>query len=193
MKDTFNDRVILASDRQGTAGQIKRNNMDKIVEINLKVTNGYDNTIREDKMYIGLAGWGFLNNYLKYSFKAPPLNEKQEFIDYLYNDFLNQLRKELMEKDLLGKKDDVFASESGMVVVYGGEIYEVYSRFSVDECDEYAVTGSGWELAIGSLYTNLHFHKKTDHAEMVRQAIIACGVNTIYCDNNVNLKIIPNK
>lgn len=191
LKDKFNDRVILASDRQSTTGQIKTSNVDKIVTITVDVNDGYNNTVRKDKIYIGISGYVFLINYLRYTFKAPPISEKQDFVDYLYNDFLNQLRTELTDKNLLGKREDVFQSESGMIIVHNGEIYDVYSRFSVSLVDEYAVTGSGWQLAIGSLYTNLHFHKKMDREDMVRQAIISCGVNTIYCDNNVNLKIIP--
>ena len=90
----------------------------------------------------------------------------------------------------MGKDKEVFDSESGMIIVYKDNIYEIFSRFSISLNDEYAVTGSGWQLAIGSLYTNLHFNKYIPREEMVRQAIITCGVNTIYCDNNVNLKVI---
>ena len=190
LKDEFNKQIILASDRQSTQGQIKTSGTDKIVTLEINITDGYNNTIRKEKIYLGIAGWGFLENYIRYTFKAPPLGEKQDFVNYLYNDFLNKLRKELLDKNLMGKDKEVFDSESGMIIVYKDNIYEIFSRFSISLNDEYAVTGSGWQLAIGSLYTNLHFNKYIPREEMVRQAIITCGVNTIYCDNNVNLKVI---
>ena len=193
LKDQKNKRILLASDKQETMGQIKNSCNDKIIEKTIEVHDGYDNKIRTDKIYFGLSGWGFISNYLKYTYTMPPIKDEQNIIDYLYNDFLYGLREELTERKLLGMHHDVFDSESGMIIVYRDEIYEVFRRFSIGLVEqEYCVGGSGWELAIGSLYTNLHFpqHEYMDAEDIIRQAIITCGANTIYCDTNVNLKII---
>lgn len=127
---------------------------------------------------------------MEHTFEIPDMHENQDFIEYLYNDLLECFRQQLLDKKLLGTHDDKFRSESNVLIIYDGEIYELDSNFGVNKIKEYAVIGSGWKVAIGSLYTNLHYHPETNKVEMVKQALISCGVNTVYCDTNTDITII---
>jgi len=92
---------------------------------------------------------------------------------------------------MLGTHKEIFDSDSNMIIVFDGEIYEIQSNFTIHKIDkDYSAIGSGWLIAIGSLYTNLHYHPYLDREDVVRQALTTCGVNTIYCDTNLDLKII---
>ena len=114
------------------------------------------------------------------------LNKKRMLVE----DIQDIIEQQLMDKKLLGTQDDRFSSESNIIIIYDGEIYEISSNFGVNTLKEYGVIGSGWKVAIGSLYTNLHYHPHLDKVEMVKQALIACGVNTIYCDTNTDIHVI---
>lgn len=192
LKDKQNNRIILGADKQVTlADDIKTVTSDKkYVKKEIHIIDGYYNHIDTHEIYFMFAGWGFLSGFMKHTFEIPDMNENQDFIEYLYNDLLECFRQQLLDKKLLGTKDDKFRSESNVLIIYDGEIYELDSNFGVNQVKEYGVIGSGWKVAIGSLYTNLHYHPETDKVEMVKQALISCGVNTIYCDTNTDISII---
>ena len=190
LKDKKRNRIIFGSDRAETYGQYTETCPCKIITKKIKIVDAYFNEIETKEVHIGTSGAGFLINFLDHAFTLPDLDEKQDFIEYLYNDFLTELREELIDKKVLGTKQEIFNSDSNMIIIFDGEIYEIQSNFSIHVAGDYSVIGSGWLLAIGSLYTNLHYHKKLDREEMVRQALTTCGVNTIFCDTNIDLKII---
>lgn len=191
LKDKKNNQIIFGSDRAETYGQYTETCPCKIITKEINIIDAYFNEIDTQKIHIGVAGQGFLINYLDHVFTFPDLDEKQDFVEYLYNNFLTELREELLEKKIMGTNSEIFDSTSNMIIIFNNEIYEIQSDFSIHLVEnEYSVIGSGWLIAIGSLYTNLHYHKKLNRVEMVRQAITACGVNTIYCDTNIDLKII---
>lgn len=192
LKDKENKRIIIGSDKQGTLGDdIKVTIPDKKhVRKEVKIVDGYYNHIDTQEIYFVFAGWGFLQGFMEHTFEIPDMHENQDFIEYLYNDLLECFRQQLLDKKLLGTHDDKFRSESNVLIIYDGEIYELDSNFGVNKIKEYAVIGSGWKVAIGSLYTNLHYHPETNKVEMVKQALISCGVNTVYCDTNTDITII---
>ena len=192
LKDRKNNQIIIGTDRQETLGEdiISVTHDKKFVCKELKIVDGYCNHIDTHEIYFIFAGWGFLKGFMKHTFEIPDMNENQDFIEYLYNNLLECFRQQLLDKKLLGTSNDKFRSESNVIIVYDGEIYELDSNFGVNQVKEFVAIGSGWKVAIGSLYTNLHFHSYLDAAEMVREAVIACGVNTMYCDTNVDLEII---
>lgn len=191
LKDKEKNRIIIGSDRQSTVYDIQTTIPGKkYVTKELKIIDGYYNHIDTKEIQFLFAGWGFLKGFMKHTFEIPDMQENRNFIEYLYNDLLECFRQQLMDKKLLGTNDDKFSSESNILIIYDGNIYEIDSNFGVNKLKEYGVIGSGWKVAIGSLYTNLHYHPHTDKVEMVKQAIIACGVNTIYCDTNTDIDII---
>lgn len=191
LKDKENHRIILGSDKQSTLGDIKTVSSEpKQVTCEIKIVDGYYNHVDTKEIHFLFAGWSFLKGFMKHTFEIPDIQENQDFIEYLYNDLLECFRQQLLDKKLLGTNDEKFSSESDVLIIYDGEIYELDSNFGVNQRRDYGVIGSGWKVAIGSLYTNLHYHSYLDKEDMVKQALIACGVNTIYCDTNMDIKII---
>lgn len=191
LKDKKNKRIIFGSDRLESQGIICGVCKNKIITKEVNIVDAYYNEITTKEIHIGLSGYGFIAELIEHKFTAPDMNEKQTFMEYLYDDFLEDLRKLLLSKKLSAVDKEVFDSGSNLLIVFEDEIYEVFDNFSVTKIDgEYAVSGIGWQIAIGSLYTNLHYHKKLDRVEAVRQALTACGVNTIYCDTNIDIKTI---
>ena len=191
LKDKEQNRIIIGSDKQSTIGDIKNTvKGSKHVCKTINIIDGYCNNIATKEIHFLLAGYGFLENYIKYTLEIPEINENQDFIEYLYNNLLEELREQLIDKKLLGTREDRFDSDSNIIIIYDGEIYEIDSHFGIEMPKDYAVIGSGWRVAIGSLYTNLHYHLYMDKVDVVKQAIVACGVNTIYCDTNTDITII---
>ena len=191
LKDKKRNRIIIGSDKQATLSDIKTTIPGtKHVKKEVKIVDGYYNHIDTQEIHFLFAGYGFIKGFMKYSFEIPEMQENQNFIEYLYNDLIECFRQQLLNKKLLGTKDDKFHTSSNILIIYDGEIYELDDNLGVNTIKDYAVIGSGWKVAIGSLYTNLHYHPETDYADMVKQAVIACGVNTIYCDTNVDITII---
>ena len=176
LKDKEKNRIIIGSDKQSTAFDIQTTIPGKkYVTKEVKIVDGYYNHIDTKEIHFLFAGWGFLKSFMKYTFEIPDMQENQNFIEYLYNDLLECFRQELLNKKLLGTNDDKFDSEGNVLIIFDGEIYELDSNFGVNRL---------------SLYTNLHYHPHTDKKDMVKQAIITCGVNTIYCDTNADINII---
>lgn len=191
LKDKKNNRIILGSDRQATLHDIKTTIPEtKYVMKEVKIVDGYCNHIDTHEIHFLFAGWGFLKGFMEHSFNIPDMQENQNFIEYLYNDLLEDFREQLLDKKLLGTKNDMFATNSNIIIIYDNEIYELDDNLGINKIKDYAVIGSGWRIAIGSLYTNLHFHNHMDYRDMVKQAIITCGVNHIHCDTNVDITII---
>lgn len=191
LKDKQNKRIILGTDKQATWGQLIFNTNDKIIELPIEITNGYGETIETETLYIGFCGLLYLSSFIKYGFEPPVMNEQQKFIEYLYNNFLPELKGLLHEDNLVEVNNNVTDIESGLILIFKDNVYSVSSRFGVDILEEdYLVDGTGRQVAIGSLCTNLTYNSNLDYKEMVEQAIKVCGTNTIYCDEQVNIKII---
>ena len=191
LKDKKKNRIIFGSDRQESQGILCNVCKNKIISKPVKIIDAYFNEIDTKTIHIGLAGSGTIGEFLKYNFTPPDMNEKQDFMEYLYDEFLDELREILLTKKLTGTNNEVFNSNSNLLIIFEGEIYEVFSNFSVSKrTTGYGVVGAGYEIAVGSLYTNLHYHPELDRVEMVKQALTTCGVNTIYCDTNLDIKII---
>lgn len=191
LNDKQNKRIILGTDKQATWGQLIFNTNDKIIELPIDITDGYGNVFETETLYIGFCGLLYLSSFLKYGFEPPVMNEKQKFIEYLYNNFLPELKGLLYDDNLVEVNNNVTDIESGLILIFKDKVYNVSSRFGVNVLEEeYIVEGSGRQVALGSLCTNLTYNPNLDYKKMVEQAIKVCGVNTIYCDDQVNIKII---
>ena len=192
LKDKKNKRIILGADAQTTRGQEIGLPVNKLIEIPIDVVDGYGELIFTEILHIAVCGWAFLNSFLQYGFEPPLMNEQQSFIEYLYNNFLPDLKNILQEDNLIKLDSNVSDSDSAFIFVFQDKLYSINDKFAIDYMvdDDYLVNGSGREIAIGSLYTNLNFNKDLDYKDIVEQAIISSGANSIYCDTNVNVKII---
>ena len=188
LKDEKNNRVIMGADKQTTCGQLIQKSPSKLINLPLNIIDEYGKIIEESEIHIGLCGYAFMKEFFKHGFEIPVMNEKDKFVKYLYQDFLPSLRRALTDNLLVKLKDNSIDTKSGMLFVFKGEIYEIASNLSVTEIDnEFHVDGSGYEVATGSLYTNLKYHEDLDKKEIVKQAIETAGENTIYCDTNVEI------
>lgn len=189
LKDKENNRIILGADKQSTCGQIIHKSPSKIIELPITVKD--EESIEKKKLHIGLCGYAFMKSFFQHGFEIPSMNKKNNFIEYLYQKFFPKLRKALTDNSLVIIKDGQLDTESGMLFIFDNEIYCIGSNFCIDILDnDFYVDGSGWQVATGSLYTNLKYHSDMDKIEMVKQAILSAGENTIYCDTDVEIKII---
>ena len=191
LKDKERNRIIMGADNQGTSGQICIKGGKKIICLDIPIVDGYGDVISFEKVYIGLTGNYWLVSYLEYGFDIPPMDCNDDFLYYLYNSFFILLSNNLMERSLVSNDGNILDTESGMLMVFKGKIYQVFYNLSVMECvEDYAVEGTGFEVAIGSLHTNLNFHKGMDYVDIVKQAILSCADKTIYCDDEIDLEVI---
>lgn len=194
LKDIKNNQIIIGTDKQATCGQVIYKTNDKLIEVPIDIIDGYGETIDTKTFHIALSGNLYLGSFLSHGFVVPPLDENQKFMDYLYQDFLPSLRQILQEDNLIAIDNNISDMESSFIIVFDDEIYNVNYRLGIDIIEqEYLVIGSGTQMAIGSLYTNLNYHNDISYKEIVKQAIETCGENTIYCDSNPVIKIIKYK
>ena len=190
LRDAKNNRIIMGADNQATLGQVCYKGGKKLFSLDIPIVDGYGDILKFEKLHIGLSGNYWLINYLQYGFDVPFMDSNVDFLHYLYNSFFVSLSDALSSKMLLPIYDSELDSESGMLMVFEGRIYHIFSNFSIMEVvEDFEVEGSGSEVAVGSLATNLMFGID-DRLEMVRQAVLVCGRSTIYCDDDVELSII---
>lgn len=188
LKDEKNNRVIMGADKQTTYGQLINKSPSKLITLPLNIVDKYGKIIEESEIHIGLCGYAFMKGFFEHGFEIPVMNEKDNFVKYLYQNFFPSLRRALTDNSLVELKDNKLNTESGMLFVFKGEIYEIARNLSVTKIDnEFHVDGSGYEVATGSLYTNLKYHNELDKKEIVKQAIETVGENTIYCDTDVEI------
>ena len=119
------------------------------------------------------------------------MDENETFIEYLYNGLFPVIQRKITDQQLVEIDNSQLDTESGMIFVFDGEIYNIQYNLGVNLIeDDYFVEGSGYEIAIGSLYTNLRFHSHISYERMVKEAIMTVGETTIYCDAEVEMEII---
>lgn len=192
VKDKENKNIILGADTMGTVGQLKVNSMGKIIEVKIPIIDGYGEIITEKSLWIGSSGYAFITRYIDEVFTVPFMDSQETILEYLYQEFLPELRINLIDKNLVEVDNGVLDSNMSMLFIYEDKIFRVNSSFSVDiVTEDYSCTGSGWEVALGSIYTNLTWNPKLDKEEVVKQAVKTAGANTIYCNEEVALQVIP--
>lgn len=190
LNDDKNNRVVLGSDKQLTIGNVKQVTDSKIVVVDIPIVDGYGETVRIDKCYIGIAGRFYMNNFIKWCFEAPAMPNNMKFIEYLHKYFLNDLREVLCEKNLTEEYNNQFESECDFIIVYNDEIYRIDSNFGVCAFDDYIVVGSGFREALGSLYTSNMLNSNIGAVKQVKLAIDAASQYNLYCDGESNITII---
>lgn len=191
LKDKKNNRIILGTDKQVTTGSVKELIHNKIVTVNIPVVDGYGEKIRTDKCHIAIAGYVYINNFIEYAFNAPPMDNNMIFIEYLQKKFLKKLREELTNQNLAEVNSNQFDSESGFLIVYDDEIFVIDFNFGVCTInDEYSVNGSGFEIALGSLYTTKKVKPSIGAVKRVKLAVKSAIEYDVYCGGEVDIKII---
>ena len=201
LKDKRNHEIILGSDKFTTSGEIKHDeSCNKLVRKYVKGVNDnldgylekYCVDIYQD-VYIDIAFAGDISvlEYINHVFEPPkytPSLERDLTTKYMLTKFIPALKDGIKQWCHLGDSEDM---NSNLIIVMNGHIYEVFANFKCMEVhSDFVCSGFAHEIAIGSLYTNLHFHKNMDKKEMVKQAIIATGQYDVFSGINSNIKTI---
>ena len=191
LKDPENKRVIMAADRRIISGQLIYKAHTKLFSLPLNIVDGYGEVIDTATIHIGFAGASFLDTFFKHGFTIPDMNSNQDFVEYLYKSFFPAMSNKLVDNYIGEVDSNQLNTWSEFIFVFHGEIYHIQYNFGVNiSDDDFIVIGSGVQVATGSLYTNLKFHPEMNKVDMVKQAVISVGDNTIYCDSDVEVKII---
>lgn len=192
----FNDKehkkIIVGTDSQTTAGQIKYTSDTKMISKEINIVDGFNKKIKTIEILLAITGRAYMKNFIKYGFDAPDMKENIEFIEYLHKEFLPKLTKELSDKKLIQVDNSQADSETIMLVIHAGEIYKLDDNFGVNICSNrrYISVGSGWQVALGSLCTSLKLNPKLAPEVHVSNAIQAAGELTIYCNTDVHMETI---
>ena len=191
VRDKKNKRIILGADKQATRGQLILKSTSKLFSLPVNIVNGYGEIIDTKTIHIGFSGSPYLKLLIQYGIIIPSMDENETFIEYLYNGLFPVIQRKITDQQLVEIDNSQLDTESGMIFVFDGEIYNIQYNLGVNLIeDDYFVEGSGYEIAIGSLYTNLRFHSHISYERMVKEAIMTVGETTIYCDAEVEMKII---
>lgn len=191
LKDTQNKRIILGADKQVTYGDTVQKVSTKIISIPVNITDGYGEIIDTKKMHIAISGYPHLASFLQYGFPVPDMDDNQDFIEYYYQTFIPAFHKAATGIDFLKYSSSRMDTGGDLLLIFKGQVYNIDFNMGVNLLDnEFYVAGSGYEIATGSLYTNLKFHSEMNRVDMVKQAIISVGETNLYCDSDVEVKVI---
>ena len=191
LKDDENERIILGSDRQGTADDISVNYGCKIFTKPINVVDEDNHILGEEYITFCMSGSHYLQSYLTPAFTPPGILKDEDFVDYLYSQFFQTLNNELSGHNLLYVSDGVLDSESSLILVFKGELYNVHSDFSIVEAvDGVTCNGSGWKIALSVLTNLLQNHSDMDKIEMVKEALETTGELNIYCNKDYDIREI---
>ena len=191
LRDEKNERIILGADSQSTQGQLIHKGSSKIFSIPIDMMDEYGRIISRKEIHIGFSGNMFFHTFLEYGFDIPKMKYDEDFIEYLYKAFFPTIQENATAQQLVEVQDNQIDTGSSLIMVFEGNIYHIQYNLGVNLLDDdFLIVGSGYEVALGSLCTNLKYHSKSDYEEIVKQAILVTGENTIYCDENVQIKII---
>ena len=190
LRDKVNDCFWIGADTQGTRGDMSTQWGNKIIDLNLEIINNTGETIRTDKITIGVSGSHYLQQFLNNVFKVPPMNKNDNFMEYYYNTFQKRLRETLKENDLLLCKDGVSDNESSILLIYDNELYRICSDFSIMKEEVYYCVGAGWKEATTVIENNLLHRSNLSSEENIKEALYTTGKLNIYCSEEYILRRI---
>lgn len=183
LRDEKEKCVYLASDTQGTSSYTIKDFGSKIFSLKIPLIDNEDDFIT---LHMGVSGSHFLLSYLKHSFNPPKIDTQWDFISYLYNQFFQQLQEELTLHKLLEDNNGVLNSDSNLIIVYRGEIYNIYDDFSISKQKEnYSCVGSGWVMGEAILHNLLKFHSNISCEDMIYETMNTIADKNIYCNNEI--------
>lgn len=186
LKDEKNKKIYLGADKQGTVNKDIAINVDcKLLKMEIPMENG-----DISDMYIAFSGILSLHTYLWKVYQAPIYDDERDFVEYLYNDFFYGLRNELIEKKSIVEESGIVDSETGLIIVYGEDIYIVHDDFGIELKKKYGVNGSGYIYATSVIENNLEFHSDIDYRKIVEEALYTTGKLNIYCNTDYDILTI---
>lgn len=177
------DSVFLGADKQVTGGQIKQDKDTKIFKKELKTINSKGEVIKTETVYFAETGYVVVGNYIRYGFELPYKEEKESYEEYIVTKLCTKLNQSLKESGLIKVKDSKTYSDTNFLIVMNNNIYTISNVGLVCEFEDYVVDGSGYEVALGSLYTS----KGKSARERIKLAIEACDKHTIYVNGEYDI------
>lgn len=182
--------TVIGTDSMTTIGNIKSDKLanDEQGKFIVKKIPCYGET--SIKIVIGLAGDPVLNRYINLVFTPPRYDLKKDFYTYLLDKFVPAFKKLLTDKHYIKKDHEKPDNEASLLIIHNNTIFEMYSDFSIYKYGaNFMTTGSGWQVAIGSLYSTDDIK---DSEERVRMAVQAAIDHTVYCGGKVWVNKVSN-
>lgn len=131
--------VIIGGDSAGTAGHIQRERADEKV------------FVLEDFAF-GFCGSYRTGQLLRHALTVPAYDPRTDPERYLCGPFIDAVRQTLTDHGAMRTNHGVQELDGPFLVGWRGRLYAVDGDFQVARmADPYAVTGSGWQLALGAL------------------------------------------
>lgn len=167
--DTNKPVIVLAADKMGSNGNVKR------VYTKPKIFKNGD-------FYIGYTTSFYMGQLLQHTWIPPEKELNQSDDEYLFRDVIKSLHRMFENNDF----DFDAKGEGTFILVYKDRIFEVFSDMSLLEVDTFASVGCGSEVMQGAISMYLY----DDGSTMVLDDMLAlafeivaersCGVSKEY-------------
>jgi ATP-dependent protease HslVU (ClpYQ) peptidase subunit len=147
MIDPSTSEVWIGGDSRGTRGSaVDDGQNEKIWSVSWN----------NETIVFGAAGPRVVNQFVRYSCPLPDKEfkeEKDDFTAYLFREWLEPVREELLKKNLSKTKDGVVDCGSVFIIGRKGSLYLVDSTLSLSELTSQMISiGSGGSFAHGVLW-----------------------------------------
>lgn len=125
---------------------------------------GYQDSKQSKHLYVAAVGPHKVQNIVKYEIKLPFRNASRMLDEYIYTEFVQQLRNKLVEQSI---------EMSYLLIVAEDRIFKVWNDFSMSEVqDEFYSIGSGSLVARGALEVATGIY--SNYRDILKAAFKAC-------------------
>ena len=184
------DKIIIGTDKRITEDHTITSEESSKILIKELTTESY-NKINHEQFLIAFTGAYSLFELLK-TFTAPVKNSKDNFLEYLYKQFIPKLNTHLKEYNFIR---DYNNGSSGVdweiIIAYKTRLFLIEYNLGICEITTpYYATGNPRDIALGSLYTYYHDHPRPVEIFMVKTAIKASAAHNNTCNDNMEIYTI---
>ena len=134
------DKVFIGGDSAGVAVWHLERRADSKVFKNGSFLIGFTTSFR-------------MGQLIRYKFEPPAIKDQQDIYEYMVVDFVDALR-ECLKSGGFARVENERETGGSFLVGFKGRLFKIGDDFQVGETlDGYDAVGSGFEYALGSLYT----------------------------------------
>ena len=180
------DEILVGADKRVTSGDmIVDENSSKILIKKFNIIH-FNPPSDEDEFLIAFSGAYSLFELLK-TFKAPGMEDKYTFFEYLYKELIPSLNTYLRRYNFFQDCNGLDGVDWDLLIVYHNQMYSLeYNLGLIEITSPYYASGTARDIAYGSLHTSeqvpwSHVNSK------VTQAIKACAAHSTKCNDNIEL------
>lgn len=181
------DKIIIGSDKRVIEDEtITSENSSKILIKDFAIESYSD--LKYDKFIIAFSGLYSLFELLR-TFKAPNMNSKDSFLEYLYKTFVPKLNSHLNKYNFIQEyRSGQRGVDWELIIAYKNSLFLVEFNLGISEIQTpYYAIGAPRDIALGSLYTSYNETKHPVEIRMVKTAIHACATHNTTCNDNIDL------